>query len=267
MTELKEKTLFLLDMDGTIYHENELIDGAMDFFRTLVRQGKDYAFMTNNSSKSARTYVEKLAALGIEATETNIVSSVNATILYLNERKAKGKLYVIGTDSFKQELSENGFEIVPINSREADVDFVVLGFDTELTYEKIVGGCYYVSRGYPYIATNCDLKCPIKGNRFIPDCGAIARLIEAATDRSPLFVGKPDRTIVDVASRRFNTPLARMVCIGDRLYTDIAVGINAGVDTVCVFTGEAKPDDIAVSPYKPTYTFETIRGLYEAIKD
>ena len=254
MKRLKEKTLFLLDMDGTIYHENELIDGTLDFFQTLVRQGKDYAFMTNNSSKSAKTYVEKLATLGIEATEANIVSSVNATVLYLNEQRPKGKLYVIGTNSFKQELADNGF--------------VVLGFDTELNYEKIVGGCYYVSRGYPYIATNCDMKCPIKGDRFIPDCGAIAQLIETATNRSPLlFLGKPNRTIVDVASQRFNTPLEQIVCVGDRLYTDIAVGINAGVDTVCVFTGEAKPDDITNSNYKPTYTFETIRGLYEVIKN
>lgn len=268
MKRLKEKTLFLLDMDGTIYHENELIDGTLDFFQTLVRQGKDYAFMTNNSSKSAKTYVEKLATLGIEATEANIVSSVNATVLYLNEQRPKGKLYVIGTNSLKQELADNGFEIVPVSSRDADVDFVVLGFDTELNYEKIVGGCYYVSRGYPYIATNCDMKCPIKGDRFIPDCGAIAQLIETATNRSPLlFLGKPNRTIVDVASQRFNTPLEQIVCVGDRLYTDIAVGINAGVDTVCVFTGEAKPDDITNSNYKPTYTFETIRGLYEVIKN
>lgn len=224
--------------------------------------------MTNNSSKSAKTYVEKLATLGIEATEANIVSSVNATVLYLNEQRPKGKLYVIGTNSFKQELADNGFEIVPVSSRDADVDFVVLGFDTELNYEKIVGGCYYVSRGYPYIATNCDMKCPIKGDRFIPDCGAIAQLIETATNRSPLlFLGKPNRTIVDVASQRFNTPLEQIVCVGDRLYTDIAVGINAGVDTVCVFTGEAKPDDITNSNYKPTYTFETIRGLYEVIKN
>ena len=267
MKGLKEKTLFLLDMDGTIYHENKLIDGASDFLRTLVRQGKKYAFMTNNSSKSAKTYVEKLAALGIEATEANIASSVNATVLYLNEQKQKGKLYVIGTNSFKQELRENGFDVVPTSYRKADVDFVVLGFDTELNYKKIIGGCYYVSRGFPYIATNCDIKCPVKKNKFIPDCGAIAQLIETATGRSPLFLGKPDRKIIDVVSKRFNTPLEQMVCVGDRLYTDIAVGINAGITTVCVFTGEAKPSDIINSPYKPTYTFETIRNLYEVIKD
>lgn len=265
--ELKDKTLFLLDMDGTIYHENELIDGASEFFECLIRQGKDYAFMTNNSSNNAKTYVDKLSRLGIKATESNIASSVNATVLYLNGCKPNAKLYVIGTESFTQELTDNHFDVVPVDYRKPDIDFVVLGFDTELNYEKVIGACYYVSRNYPYIATNCDMRCPIKENKFIPDCGAIAQFIKAATDREPVFLGKPKRTIVDVVSKRFNTPLEQIVCVGDRLYTDIAVGINAGVDTVCVFTGEAQPNDIKTTQYKPTYIFNSIGELYEAIKD
>lgn len=264
---LKNKKLFLLDMDGTIYHENELIDGAVEFFDTLNRQGKKYVFMTNNSSKSANTYVEKLMQLGICATAENIISSVNATVLYLNEHKPGAKVYLIGTDSFKEELMEGGFDVVPIDYREPDIDYVLLGFDTELNYAKIEGGCFYISRGYTYIATNCDMRCPIKDNKYVPDCGAIAMLIKAATDREPLFLGKPRKTIVDVAMKRFNIHLDEIVCVGDRLYTDIALGINAGTETVCVFTGEAALDDLKNTPFKPTFYFESIHGLYEAIKD
>ena len=264
---LRNKSLFLLDMDGTIYHENELIDGAFDFFETLKRQGKQYVFMTNNSAKSAKTYVQKLLSLGIDATVENIASSVNASVLYLKAYKPQARIYLIGTESFKQELEEEGFEIVPVDYRGTDVDYVLLGFDTELTYAKIEGACYYVSRGYEYIATNCDMRCPIKDNKYIPDCGAIAQLIEAATDCKPKFLGKPERAIVDVVSQRFNIPIEEIVCVGDRLYTDIAVGINAGADTVCVFTGEARREDIQSTPYKPTYSFDSIKDLYNIIKD
>lgn len=265
--KLTDKSLFLLDMDGTIYHENELIDGARDFFDMLNRQGKKYVFMTNNSSKGAKTYVQKLISLGIKATVENIASSVNAVVLYLKERNPKAKIYLVGTESFKQELQEEGFEVVPVDYRKVDVDYVLLGFDTELTYAKIEGACYYVSRGYEYIATNCDMRCPIRENKYIPDCGAIAQLIEVATTRKPQFLGKPERTIIDVVSQRFHVPIEKIVCVGDRLYTDIAIGINAGVDTICVFTGEAQREDIQNTPFQPTYYFDSIKDLYNAIKD
>lgn len=262
---LKEKTLFLLDMDGTIYHENDLIDGASDFFSALKKQGKKYVFMTNNSSKGAKSYIEKLGKLGIDASIENIASSVDATILYLKQHKTGAKIYLVGTESFKAELLENGFVVVDVDYRGADVDFVVLGFDTELTYAKIEGACFYISRDYPYIGTNCDLRCPIKGNRYIPDCGAIAKLLYEATGRHPEFLGKPERTIVDVVSKRFDTPLKNIVCVGDRLYTDIAVGINAGIDSICVLTGEATREDLETTSFKPTYIFDSIKNLYEEL--
>lgn len=255
----------MLDMDGTIYNEDRLIPGALEFFRLLQSQGKQYVFMTNNSSKGKISYVEKLNKLGIKAEEKNIASSVNATIRYLNERKPGAKLYLVGTESFKSEMLEEKFEIVPIDYRGEDVDYVVLGFDTELNYEKIRGACFYVSRNYPYLATNCDLKCPILDNKFIPDCGAIAKMIELATDRIPQFLGKPERTMVDAVSKSWGIPIEEIACVGDRLYTDIAVGINAGATSICVLTGEATLEEIENSQYKPNYCFDSIRELYEAL--
>lgn len=256
----------MLDMDGTIYNEDTLIPGALDFFDLLRQRGKYYVFMTNNSSKGKTAYVEKLLRLGISATERNIASSVNATVMYLKNNKPNAKLYVVGTESFRQELQNEGFCVVPTDYSTMDIDYVVLGFDTELDYGKIRGACHYVSRGYPYIATNCDLKCPVLDGKFIPDCGAIAKMIELATGRIPQFLGKPERTMVDSVSAEWNVPVSQIACIGDRLYTDIAVGINAGATTICVLTGEATKEEIAMSKFKPDYCFDTIRELYLALK-
>lgn len=255
----------MLDMDGTIYNEDTLIPGASEFFDLLNEQGKDYVFMTNNSSKGKVSYVEKLNSLGIKATERNICSSVNATVMYLNEHKPEARIYLIGTESLKHELLEEGFDIVPVGYRGEDIDFVLLGFDTELNYEKVRGASYYVSRGYPYIGTNCDLKCPVLDNKFIPDCGAIAKMIELATDRLPLFLGKPERTMVDAVSKEWDMPVEKIACVGDRLYTDIAVGINSGATSICVLTGEATKEEIAESMFKPDYVFDTIKELYQAL--
>jgi len=255
----------MLDMDGTIYNEDTLIPGALDFFCLLKEQGKQYVFMTNNSSKGKISYVEKLNRLGIEATEQHIASSVNATVMYLREHKAGAKIYLVGTESLKKELLDEGFDIVPVDYRGEDIDYVLLGFDTELNYEKVRGACYYVSRGYPYIGTNCDLKCPVLDNKFIPDCGAIAKMIELATDRMPQFLGKPERTMVDAVSKEWNIPVEKIACVGDRLYTDIAVGINAGATSICVLTGEATMEEISQSDFKPDYCFDSIKELYEAL--
>ena len=255
----------MLDMDGTIYNEDTLISGASDFFDLLNQQGKKYVFMTNNSSKGKVSYVEKLNRLGIPATEKHIASSVNATVMFLKEHKSNAKLYLVGTDSFKKELQDEGFEIVPLDYRKEDINYVLLGFDTELNYEKVRGACYYVSRDFPYIATNCDLKCPILDNKFIPDCGAIAKMIELATGRMPQFLGKPERTMVDAVSVQWNVPIDQIACVGDRLYTDIAVGINAGATSICVLTGEATKAEISISEFKPDYCFESIKELYEAL--
>ena len=265
MNSLKDKKMFMLDMDGTIYNENTLIPGALEFFHLLQERGVGYTFMTNNSSKGKKTYVEKLHKMGIACTEENIASSVNATVNFLNNKKPGAKLYLVGTESLKNELLAEGFDVVPLDYRKPDMDFVLVGFDTELNYDKIVGACWYISRGYEYIATNCDMRCPVLDNKFIPDCGAINGMLEAATGRKPIYLGKPDRFLVDYVREKWNLNCDEIATVGDRLYTDIAVGINAGVDSICVLTGEATPDEINATEFKPTYVFDSIKDLYEAL--
>jgi len=268
MKSLEDIKLFLLDMDGTIYHENELIPGAKEFFDFLNAHNLRYAFMTNNSSKGKKEYVKKLNALGIKAAELNIVSSVNVTIEYIkNSGFSSSNIFVVGTESFKEELREQGFNIIDEECGTIpEIKLVVLGFDTELNYNKIRKVCEILESGCEYVATNCDLKCPVRGGRFIPDCGAIAKMLEIATNREPQFLGKPEKDIVIAAARQFGVDVNQILCVGDRLYTDIAVGINAGCSTAVVYTGEAKPSDIDDTEFKPTYQFESIKDLYSRLK-
>lgn len=264
---LKEIRLFLLDMDGTIYHEDELIPGAKEFFTLLNDRNLPYAFMTNNSSKGKKEYVKKLNRLGIKASERNIVSSVNVTIDYLNKNNWSDKnIFVVGTESFKNELREHGFNIYDETSNPENIDLVILGYDTELNYEKVKVACNLLNQGCEYIATNCDLKCPVRGGQFIPDCGAIADFLKVATGRTPKFLGKPEKEIVVSASESFNVPIDKILCVGDRLYTDIAVGINANCPSALVLTGETKKEDLLHTEYNPTFCFDSIKDLYESLK-
>ncbi len=266
MQLIRNKTLFLLDMDGTIYHEDTLIPGANEFLSTLKAQNKMYVFMTNNSSKSKIDYVEKLNRLGIEADESNIASSGNSAISYLKRQKTGAKIYLVGTKSFKDELERAGIDVVESSYGGDDIDFVLVGFDTELTYEKIERSCYYLSRGVKFIATNIDLRCPVKDGKFIPDCGAICKLISAAVNVEPLYLGKPSKEMIIAVSDLHDVPLKDIMVIGDRLYTDIACGINAGVTTGVVFTGETRPGDIINSKFVPDFQFDSIADLYNIIQ-
>ena len=262
---LKKIKHVVLDMDGTIYHENTLISGAKSFFELLRKQGKNYVFMTNNSSKNKYSYVEKLIQLGIHATVDNIVSSVNVTIDFLNSHKPKAKIFLVGTKSFQEELEAEGFTVVSPFYRKMDIDYVLVGFDTELNYAKVEGACYFISRGVEYIATNCDIRCPVKEGKYIPDCGAICQLISAATDCHPLFLGKPNEYIVHTVMSKCNVKKEDIICIGDRLYTDIAVGIKAGVDTAVVLTGETTKEDLVDTIFQPTYCFQSIKDIYQLL--
>ncbi len=264
MEKLKDIKLFLLDMDGTIYIDNTLIDGAKDFFEELIKQKKDYVFLTNNSSKGVEQYLEKLHKLNIRANKENMFTSAQATSIYLKEKKENATLYVVGTESLKRELSLQGFLIEDDITKR--IDFLVVGYDTELNYKKIKDACYLLNRGIEYIATNPDLVCPTGKKEFIPDCGSICNMLETATKRTPLYIGKPKKEMVEIVSKIKKIPLENIAVIGDRLYTDIACGINAGISSLCVLTGETQKEDLVTTQYKPTYVFNSIKDIYNVIK-
>lgn len=263
MKELKNKKVFLLDMDGTIYLGNELIDGAKDFLNKIKEEGKSYIFLTNNSSKDRNSYVDKLRNLDIDAKEEEVYTSGLATITYLKDKKEGARIYLLGTEALEDEFEEAGFDLV--RERNKDVDYVVLGFDTSLTYEKLWGACEYISEGVEYIATHPDFNCPLPDDKFMPDAGAMAALIEASTGETPYVVGKPNRGVIDSIASEYGIDKKDMIMIGDRLYTDIKTGINAGISTALVYSGETKEEDYRLSDIRADYAFDSVKDMIDLI--
>lgn len=261
MNELKKKKLFLLDMDGTIYLDNHLFDGTIDFLEYVRRIGGRYIFLTNNSSKSVDKYIEKLNGLGIASTEEDFLTSTNATLLYLAKRQYQ-KIYALGTTSFKEQLREGGLPIT--DKLEDDIDCLCMGFDTELAFQKLEDACILLNHGVDYIATNPDWVCPTWYGS-VPDCGSVSQMLYNATKRMPIFIGKPEPTMALLAMEKTGFKPEETVLMGDRLYTDIACGVNAGISTIFVLSGEGTMEDVEKSDTKPEFTYKNIMEVYKEL--
>lgn len=258
MSNLKDKRLFLLDMDGTIYLDDDVFDGTMDFLAFVKKIGGRYLFLTNNSSKSAKAYVEKMTRLGIESTTEDFLTSVDATILYLQANHPGQLVYASGTATFCQQLEEAG---IRVTTKLCDgIDVLLHGNDQELTFQKLEDSCILLNRGVTFIATNPDWVCPTWYG-YVPDCGSVCWMLEKATGRKPKFIGKPQPEMAKLAMARYGYKPEEAMMIGDRLYTDIASGINAGIDACFVLSGEGTMADVATSDVKPTMIYDNIRAF------
>lgn len=261
---MKNKKLFLFDIDGTIAVGNDLYDGSRELIEYIDSIGGKTYYITNNSTKSGVDYVKKFReAFKLTSTEDQFITSGYMTIQFLLENYTDKKIFVMGTSSFVAELRKNG--LIVTEQVEEGIDCVVAAYDSELNYRKLTAICEILSTtDAPYYATNPDLCCPIDFG-FIPDCGAMCKMIEYATGKSPIYLGKPSKEVVELCMKVSGFSKEETIVIGDRLYTDIACGINAGVDTCVVFTGEATPEDMQDTEYPATYEFENIRAFYEAL--
>ncbi len=259
MNTLKEKTVYLLDMDGTIFLGEELIEGSKEFLARIKSEGKRYIFLTNNSSKNKSAYVDKLTRLGLHVAEEEVFTSGEATTIYLKKYKEGAKVFLLGTKSLEEEFEKAGFTLV--KERNQEVDYVVLGFDTTLTYEKLWIACEYISEGATYIATHPDFNCPLPNNKYMPDAGAMAALIEASTGKRPKVMGKPNKEVVESIALKYGLNKADMIMVGDRLYTDIKTGINAGITTVLVYSGETKKADYQNSETRASFSFDSVKDM------
>lgn len=262
MSTLKDKKLFLLDMDGTIYLDEDLFDGTLDFLEYVRKIGGKYIFLTNNSSKSVDKYMEKLKRLGIETTPDDFLTSTNATVLYLEKQKYH-KIYAFGTTSFKEQLREANLPIT--DHLEEDIDCLCMGFDTELTFQKLEDACILLNRGVDYIATNPDWVCPTWYG-YVPDCGSVSQMLYNATKRKPKFIGKPEPTMALLAMEKTGFGPQETAVMGDRLYTDIACGVNAGISSIFVLSGEGTLEDVEQSDVKPEFIYENIRKVYQDLE-
>ncbi len=263
MHALKNKRLFLLDMDGTLYLDDKLFEGCLPFLEQIKDNGSRYLFLTNNSSKSVEAYIGKLAHLGIQATAEDFFTSTMATCQYLRENYHGNKIYAAGTASFRKELTDNGFCVT--DRLEDDIDCLLMGNDNELTFQKLEDACILLKKDICYLATNPDWVCPTAFG-YVPDCGSVCEMLWRATGKRPYFIGKPEPAMAQLAMEKFSVTPQETVMIGDRIYTDIACGVNAGIDTVLVFSGETTREIWHNSDILPTYTAESIAEILPFLK-
>lgn len=256
---LKHKKLFVLDMDGTFYLGNKLFEGSLDFVEKVRAKGGEFLFFTNNSSKTASFYRKKLAAMGCFVDEGSIVTSGDVTIRFLQENYRDAGVYLVGTDLLKDSFERGGVKLT-----DADPDIVVLSFDTSLTYEKIERACTFIRNGALFIATHPDLNCPTEDG-FIPDCGSMCAMVSASTGAEPKYLGKPYKETVDMIKLITGRSDDEIAFVGDRLYTDIAIGVNNGITSILVLTGETSLADAERSQIKPDFIFESLYALGRAL--
>ena len=247
---------FALDMDGTIYLGEQWIDGAREFLAKIEASGRNYVFVTNNSSKNAAVYVEKLGRMGLAVGEEKIVTSGQATIAYLQRHYPGACVFLLGNPMLQAEFMQAGIAL-----EEERPDVVVTAFDTTLDYAKMCKVCDHVRAGIPYLATHPDYNCPTESG-FIPDAGAIHAFIHASAFRYPdRVIGKPNEDIISYLTSRVKTKREHIAMVGDRLYTDIAAGRNHGLKSVLVLSGEASLEDVQTSETVPHLIFSSVREM------
>ena len=262
---LRSKKLYLFDMDGTLYLGDRLYDFTIELLDTLKATGRKYLFMTNNSSKSVEDYIKKLAKLGIPATREDFITSSQATAYYLKEHHADQKLYVCGTESLKTELRKEGFTVT---ENLDEVECIVMGFDTELTFKKLHDVSYLLltRESIPYIATNPDYVCPTEFGS-VPDCGSVCDMIYNATKKRPVVIGKPSPLMPILAMGKHGFEKDETAVVGDRIYTDVKSGLNAGITGILVLSGETTREILEASEDKPHLVLESAEEILEALKE
>lgn len=250
---IKNIECFALDMDGTIYLGEQWIEGAQEFLKAVEESGRKYLFLTNNSSKNPQAYVEKLERMGLIVNDSQIVTSGQATIAYLKKNYPGKRVFLLGNELLSEEFDAEGILLDDQNP-----EVVVVGFDTSLTYAKMCRVCDLVREGLPYISTHPDYNCPTETG-FIPDAGAIHAFIHASSFRYPDYiVGKPNGEIMDYLAGRAGVEKKHIAMVGDRLYTDVAAGVNNGCVGILVLSGEAGMKDVNESKIIPDLIFESV---------
>lgn len=264
MKRLENVKLFLFDMDGTLYLGNRLYDFTIELLESIKAMGGKYMFMTNNSSKSVVDYIKKLDNLGIKAEYSDFITSSQATAFLLKKEHMSSKLYVCGTQSLKDELKKEGFTLT---ENVEDTDCIVLGFDTELNFKKLHDISYLLCTrpDIPYFATNPDYVCPTEFGS-VPDCGSVADMLYNVSKRRPIFIGKPEPLMPQLAMEMTGYTKEETAVIGDRIYTDVKSGLRAGALAILVLSGETTREILNSSEDKPDLVLESAKEIIPVIK-
>jgi len=259
LINLRDIEAFVIDMDGVLYRVDSPIPGAIQFLQLLQEEGTPFLLLTNNSTLTPGMYVSKLAKMGIAIEPEDILTSSLATADYLKSHVPAGaRCYVIGEEGILQAVRDAGCVI-----SDEDPEYVVVGFDRQVTYEKLAVASLAIRNGATYIATNPDVTLPSEKG-LLPGCGAILAAITTATDVSPLVIGKPQREMFDQAVACLGTTRSRTAMVGDRMETDIVGAENAGLLTILLLSGATTAEDIVDLDAPADFVFRDIAVLLEA---
>lgn len=256
---MKKYKGYLIDLDGTMYKGTELIQEARDFVMALKEKNIPYLFVTNNSTRTPGQVAEKLKQFDIPAEEEQVFTTSQATANYLHERNPNGSVYVIGEEGIHQAMQEKGFAF-----KEENPDFVVVGLDRSINYEKLATACLAVRSGAMFVSTNGDIALPTERG-LLPGNGSLTSVIAVSTQTKPLFIGKPERIIMEQALQVLGVSKEETLMVGDNYDTDIMAGMNAGLDTLLVHTGVTTKELLTGYEKKPTYTVDSLEEWLQRI--
>jgi 4-nitrophenyl phosphatase len=243
---------YLIDLDGTMYRGTEQIAEAAGFINDLRKRDIPYLFVTNNSSRTPAQVADKLRSIGISTEDDQVFTTSMATANYIAEQKKGASVYVVGEEGIIEALKEKGMKLV-----EEHPDYLVMGIDRGVNYEKLSKACLAVRKGAVFISTNGDIAIPTEQG-LLPGNGSLTSVVSVSTQVQPIFIGKPESVIVEQALRVLGVPKEETIMVGDNYDTDILAGINAGIDTLLVHTGVTTKERLKQYKEQPTYVVDTL---------
>ncbi|MGG4264621.1 TIGR01457 family HAD-type hydrolase [Peribacillus simplex] len=243
---------YLIDLDGTMYRGTEQIAEAAGFINDLKKRDIPYLFVTNNSSRTPEQVADKLRSIGISTENDQVFTTSMATANYIAEQKEGASVYVVGEEGIIEALKEKGMKLV-----DEHPDFLVMGIDRGVNYEKLSKACLAVRNGAVFISTNGDIAIPTERG-LLPGNGALTSVVSVSTQVQPIFIGKPESVIVEQALRVLGIPKEETIMVGDNYDTDILAGINAGIDTLLVHTGVTTKERLKQYKEQPTHVVDTL---------
>ena len=258
---LKKVKCFILDLDGTVYLGDKILEGSISFLEELEKNNIKFKFFTNNSSKNAEVYIKRIKKMGYNLSDDKMLISNYVIINYIKENMPNKKVFVLGTEYLKNDFRKANINVVADNA-----EVVVVGFDTSLVYENVSKACEFIRNGATFLGVNPDFNCPTEYG-FIPDCGSICSMITASTGVVPEYFGKPSPHTLDYVLKNTGFHEEEIAFVGDRLYTDIAIGKNNDSVTILVLTGEAKLEDLVESEVQPTLIFNSLGNVKTVLEE
>jgi 4-nitrophenyl phosphatase len=256
---MKQYKGYLIDLDGTMYRGKERILEACEFVQKLHQKGIPYLFVTNNSTRTPEQVARKLRTFEIPAEDHQVFTTSQATANYISSKKENAGVYVIGEEGIQHAIKEKGLTIT-----EHEPDFLVMGLDRTISYEKLATACIAVRNGATFISTNGDIAIPTERG-LLPGNGSLTSVVAVSTEVNPIFIGKPEKIIMEQALKEIGTPMEETLMIGDNYQTDILAGINAGLDTLLVHTGVTTPQHLSQYEKQPTYVIHSLLEWMERI--